>query len=389
MEASASKVLLLCFIAALFSPIGVDIYIALIPEISNVYKENAEYGLSTFILGMGFGTLLAGALYDHLGGRKTLIISTSILLAFICLMIVIDSFAALMINRFFQGVAVSGVSLSAMSIIKDNLPQDQVGSTYGKINGVMNLIPAVFPPVSVLLLSVTGAWQSVFVLFAAITFSLLLFTYSAFTPTSLSWKQTDHDGFKDAFKLSGFSSHFKNSMFRNHFSLPVTSLAIIFMMCTFLPTLLVETYGWSINEFSMYFGFNGLLMFLTGSFLGKLFVRYGADSVLRLGLYLALISAFILVTCNPSSAFGVLAGISMYCVSFIFIIASSHALALSDTVEGVGKANSIISMSQMFLGAALSALSVMFVGASMVYIFSFFVFLLVLQGVLFTWRFWK
>jgi MFS family permease len=55
----------LCFFAVIFSPAGIDLYVALIPEISTVYQVNAEYALSIYFLGMGIGTLFARYLYDR------------------------------------------------------------------------------------------------------------------------------------------------------------------------------------------------------------------------------------------------------------------------------------------------------------------------------------
>ena len=366
-----NKILLLCFFAAIFSPSGIDLYIALIPTISELYNVNSEFALSSYILGMAIGTVFSGFLYDKYGGIR-LLKWASMLLLITCVFIArTNDFNTLLFLRLIQGIVISPFMLSALSIIKDNMEEQQVGPIYGKINGFMNLIPMFFPSLSILILNHSQQWQTVFVFFAAIAFSFFSFTSLAFREKQIKWNVESN---------APINKILNDQHYRKFSAFPILSLSLIFMYCSFSPTVITDLLNWDILSYSFYFGFNGILMFISGQFLGSLFFKYGSKTVLKLGFILALLSSLLLIF-SFISAYFVLIGLSFYTISFIFIISSSHALSLSTLKSGIGKANGIISCLQMLLGAILSALTGLLSNGEIIFFFSLAIILMALCGI--------
>jgi MFS transporter, DHA1 family, multidrug resistance protein len=366
-----NKILFLCFFAAIFSPSGIDLYIALIPTISELYNANSEFALSSYILGMSIGTIFSGFLYDKYGGRKLLLSASLFLLATCIALSYVENFNNLVLLRLLQGISVSPFMLSALSIIKDNMKNEEVGPTYGKINGFMNLIPMLFPILSVAILSYTGKWQSVFTFFSFLTLAFIAFTFLSFKSQNIHWKKERDIPLNQVFKNSSF---IKFSLF------PILSLSLIFMYCAFSPTVITESLKWDITSYTLYFGFNGILMFFSGQFLGRLFIKYSGEGVLKIGLFFALLSS-LLILMSLLYSYLILAGLSLYAISFIMIISSSHSLALSELNSGIGKANGVISAAQMLLGAILSGLSGVLSNSLTIMVFSFIIALMSIFGI--------
>lgn len=366
-----NKILILCFFAAIFSPSGIDLYVALIPTITISYGENAELALSSYILGMAIGTLFSGFLYDKYGGRNLLLFS-SVFLIFTCISLYsTDDFSSLVIIRLIQGIVISPFMLCALSIIKDNLSADKIGSSYAKINGFMNLIPMMMPMLSVFILEYTGSWQSVFLFLAILSLMFLIYLLITFKTDTIKWEKE---------KNIPFLEIMKNKNFLEYSIYPILSLALIFMYCAFSPTVITLYMEWDIYSYIVYFGFNGILMFIVGQSLGIFFERYGSKGVLIIGLKIAILSSLIVAFSTLYSEL-VIVGLSLYSISFIMIIASSHDLSLSGLKFGIGKANGIISGLQMILGATLSALVAIFSSLTILLIFSSLVFSLGVFGI--------
>jgi MFS family permease len=361
------SIFIYALLAALLMPAGIDLVVAVLPEIG---KETSSPSLmlSLFFLGASAGYAYWGGEYDKRGGRHVLMKASICLISSMSLMFVPLGFEVVLLSRAIQGFAVAGLGLAAVSIIKDNVEPDNVPGRMGQLNGFMNMAPAIMPSLSVGLLAISGEWKSSFVLFALLSAAFLLLVVLTTSPATFKHTSSPH---------CSWLSLLSNKPFMGWAIFPAVSLGILFMYCAFLAELMTEFYALPLTHFTLFFAINVFLMFLTGQCLSFLFTRWGARKVFLLGVCLSGVSPWLLL--NPSTLSALL-GLTLYCVSFIVIISSSYGIALSHISEGVGRANAIISMMQMFAGALLTGLISLYQGVDLLYCFSACIVVLAILG---------
>jgi len=148
-----------------------DIAAQLTPERPN----NAQLILSTFIVGMSVGTLIAGPLSDSFG-RKTVIYwgaGLYILASIIC--ILASNLETMIAARLCQGFGAAAPRVVSQALIRDLYSGRQMARISSFVMIIFSIVPALAPLLGAGLISIF-AWQSIFVIF--IIFSALSTTWT-------------------------------------------------------------------------------------------------------------------------------------------------------------------------------------------------------------------
>jgi MFS family permease len=181
-----------------------DIAAQLTPERPN----NVQLILSTFIIGMSAGTLIAGPLSDSFG-RKTVIYwgaGLYILASIIC--IFASNLETMIIARLCQGFGAAAPRVVSQALIRDLYSGRQMARISSFVMIIFSIVPALAPLLGAGLISIF-AWQSIFVIF--IVFSALSTTW-----TGLRIQEPLAPEQRIPFRRKAFSNRLGRDIFPRH-----------------------------------------------------------------------------------------------------------------------------------------------------------------------------
>ncbi len=131
-------------------------------ELSPADPERATLIVGVFILGMGIGTLFAGALSDAFG-RKPVIVGSYLFFiggALVCALA--PTLELMLFGRLIQGLAVAGPRVAGQAMIRDLYSGPKMASIMSLTMMIFGLVPAIAPLLGQAVMSVFG-WRAIFV----------------------------------------------------------------------------------------------------------------------------------------------------------------------------------------------------------------------------------
>jgi DHA1 family bicyclomycin/chloramphenicol resistance-like MFS transporter len=135
-------------------------------ELSPENANRAQLIVTSFVLGMGFGTFFAGPLSDAFG-RKPVIVAGLALYAAAALWGAFEpDLIALLVARFVQGFGAAAPRVVTVAMVRDMYAGRDMARVMSFIMMVFILIPAVAPSIGAVLIWGFG-WRSIFLAFTA------------------------------------------------------------------------------------------------------------------------------------------------------------------------------------------------------------------------------
>lgn len=163
--------------AMLFATIAFSID-AMLPGIPAIGTEltpdapnNAQLIVTSFVLGMGIGTLFAGPLSDQLGRRPIVMIGVAIYIVGAVLCFVAPSLDWMLVARVLMGLGAAGPRTVSIAIMRDLYAGREMARVMSFVMTVFILIPAIAPSIGAGLIWLAG-WRAIFgafVLFGAVS----------------------------------------------------------------------------------------------------------------------------------------------------------------------------------------------------------------------------
>lgn len=359
-------ILFVSLLLSVFSPIAIDLYISLIPEITNEFQKDGELTLSVYFLGIGIGYLFMGNLYDRYGAHK---MSTYNLLLFSLSSFGIyfsKNYELILLLRMIQGISISGICVTYLVLIKDNFKEKDTAKYYGYINSIMNVAPATLPFLGVYIFNTFSDWRYNFLLIGVFSLISLL----------IILKQTKKIPFKQHEEQSW--SFLKDIKYKHYSPLAVLSLVMLFLYVSLSPNYFISNLGWSSYEFSIFFAINGLFLAAGGLIFSHIVKTKEIKNILFFSYLIVLFSGF-LISLSEISYLFFITGIFIFSLIFPSIIASSTTLSLSNLNKDLGKAVSFISCLQMLISSLLTFIFIHFFENEII-ILGVFIFINALYG---------
>lgn len=164
----AEFVALMAMLAAM-SAFGIDAMLPAMPaiaaDLSPADPNKAQLILSSFILGMGVGTLFTGPLADALG-RRPVIIGTILLYCFGALMTwQSQSLGMALAGRLVMGLGAAGPRVVTTAIVRDRHSGAEMARLMSFVMVIFMIVPAVAPSVGAVIIHAAG-WRAIFPAFA-------------------------------------------------------------------------------------------------------------------------------------------------------------------------------------------------------------------------------
>lgn len=170
--AQLSRVEFIALIAMMFATIAfsIDAMLPALPEIARELTPDApnkaQLIITSFVLGMGVGTLLAGPLSDTFG-RKRVILAGAILYSVSAMAAwAADSLELVLIARVFQGLGAAGPRVVSLALVRDLYTGRQMARVVSFAMMVFTLVPAIAPAIGMVIIDLTG-WRGIFMAFVA------------------------------------------------------------------------------------------------------------------------------------------------------------------------------------------------------------------------------
>ncbi|EIE52295.1 Bcr/CflA subfamily drug resistance transporter [Citreicella sp. 357] len=169
-------------LATLFATIAFSID-AMLPALPQIGAEltpedvnRAQLVVTSFVLGMGIGTLFTGPLSDTFGRKPVILGGAAIYIAMSLLAATEDTLEGLLFARMIQGFGAAGPRVVALAIVRDLHSGREMARIMSFVMMVFTLFPALAPSIGALIIDVSS-WRAIFwafVLLATIS-SLWLF----------------------------------------------------------------------------------------------------------------------------------------------------------------------------------------------------------------------
>ncbi len=157
-------------IAMLFATVAlsIDAMLPALPEIAATMSpgapNNAQLVITSFVLGMGLGTLLAGPLSDAFGRRRVLLAGGALYALGALACYVAPSLETLLVFRVIQGIGAAGPRTVTMAIVRDLYSGREMAKIISIAMSIFSLVPAVAPLMGTAVMAF-GPWQGVFLAF--------------------------------------------------------------------------------------------------------------------------------------------------------------------------------------------------------------------------------
>lgn len=160
----------IALIAILFANIAFSID-AMLPALPAIAAEltpgdpnKAQLIITSFVLGMGLGTLFAGPLSDSYGRRSVILFGAALYCVGAALAWMAPTLETMLAARVIQGLGVAGPRIVSLAMVRDLYAGRAMARIISFAMTIFTLVPAVAPLLGTGIIAVAG-WRAIFVAF--------------------------------------------------------------------------------------------------------------------------------------------------------------------------------------------------------------------------------
>jgi Bcr/CflA subfamily drug resistance transporter len=131
--------------------------------------------LSIYLGGFALGQLIWGELSDNLGRRRALLMGLLVFIVGCIGVLFVDGAAGLLFCRFLQAIGVCATAVIWQALVVDRYGSENAHKVFAVVMPLVALSPALAPIIGAWLIA-HYPWRAIFLVLAAITFALIVFT---------------------------------------------------------------------------------------------------------------------------------------------------------------------------------------------------------------------
>lgn len=176
-QSRISQAEFVALVAMLFATIAIsiDAMLPALPEIAATLSPDApnaaQLVITSFVLGMGIGTLFTGPLSDAFGRKRVILVGSGLyaLCALACTFA--PSLEVLLAARLFQGLAAAAPRTVSIAMVRDLYSGREMARIMSFAMTIFTIVPAIAPLMGQGIIAL-GGWQSIFlayILFSGLT----------------------------------------------------------------------------------------------------------------------------------------------------------------------------------------------------------------------------
>lgn len=278
------------------TPLAIDMYLPAMPVIAqdlNAHIGSVQQSLSIFLAAYGVGMLLFGPLADLFGRRPLAIFGlTGFTLCSVALAFV-DNVQHFLILRALQAFCGAAATVVVPGLVR-HMYQEHTAKGMSYMSMIMMLAPLLALGIGSAILWMSD-WRSIFfvlAIYGALIFALV-WQWLPEISKPISNKPNTAGNF-----FSGYAIVFSNSQAHPLIMSMMFGSFAFFCFITAVSFIYIQYFGVTEQEFSILFGANVLCLILANFINSRLVTRLGSVRMLRAGVAIALISAFLLCVFN-------------------------------------------------------------------------------------------
>ena len=336
---------------------AIDMYLAALPRIASELASDsgrAQLTLGAFLVGLGIGQLIHGALSDAYGRRWVLIIGIVLYCAASIGCTTATNIDALIAWRFVQALGAAAGSVVARAVVRDLYSMDEGARAQSFINMAFLVTPLLAPIIGGYLLTWFG-WRSIFFVmsaFGALCLVALIYRLPESLPperrTSLSPMKL----------LSSYARILTERQTLGCLLAATFSFSCMFTFFAGSPFVYITYFGVAEQHYGLLFALNVLGIISTNYLNAKLVTRIGAIRLLIVGCAICAGCGLLLVTTTTlgiGGLWGVVVPLVLVVGSLGFVGANALAAAMEPFPSLAGTTASLVGFSRMLVGAGSGA----------------------------------
>lgn len=340
-----------------FGPLSMDLYLPVLPDLAGDLGSGAsaaQLTMTTCLLGLALGQLLAGPLSDRFGRRRPLVVGLLVYTAASALCALSPSIGALVGFRLLQGLAGGTGLVIAQAAGRDIYEGTRLTRFYGRVV-VLSGLAAVAAPVLGGILATVVDWRGFFGLLAGVGVVVTGAVVLGFRETLGPADRID--GGRGALRGHLVALGRDRLFVGATMSSSLTSAAY-FAYLAAAPFVLGNLYGLAPEQYALVFGANAAGFAAAGFTAGRVAERWSARGVLGAGLVVIGAGAVGLVSCAWWSLPLGAAVVAFFLVSAGAAAVSppSTTLALVDHPQRAGTASSVLGLARFAAGGLAAPL---------------------------------
>jgi MFS transporter, DHA1 family, multidrug resistance protein len=341
-----------------FGPLSIDSYLPALPSISNALDASpsmVQLSLTSCLVGLAVGQLLAGPASDRWGRRPPLMVGIAAFVVASLCCAAAGSVWVLIALRMVQGLGGSAGIVISRAIVRDCFSGPTAARFFSLLMMVTGTGPMIAPQIGAQLLQL-GSWRTVFAALA-VAGLLLLVVAAVWLP------ETRHPSERPVARVRGDTWASLRSVATHRVFLP-TALACglgygsIFAYVGGSSFALETSYDLSPQVFGLIFGINGIGLIVASQLNARLVPTLGSARLLTSGLVglagggVTLLAAAL--THAPLAA--TLVSLFVVVCSNGFVAPNAMAMAMEDFPESSGSAAALVGVLQFAIGGVTAPL---------------------------------
>lgn len=253
---------------------SIDAMLPALPEIAQSLTpeaaNRAQLVLTSFILGMGLGTFVAGPISDALGRKSVILIGAALYLVGSAMAFVANSLEWLLVSRLLQGLGAAGPRVVSLAMVRDLYAGRAMAQVVSYAMLVFTLFPAVAPLIGAAIIAGFG-WRSIFL-------SFMLFSIVTVAWITIRQPETLPPEARRPLRLPSFMADLRETLANRQMQVSILVQTLVFSalfgVISSIQQVFDITYGKG-ESFPLWFALIALLAAPGGPVNGVLVMRVG------------------------------------------------------------------------------------------------------------------
>lgn len=358
MKRAPLRLLALLIAMTSIGPLSLTILVPALPGLAartGADPEFAQLAVSLYLLGLAASQLVMGPLSDRFGRRPVVLAGLCLTVVSTIAGIAANSVGEIVIARVVQSLSSSVGLVIGRAIIRDLYDREHAASMIGWVATAMVAVPMVAPLIGGILDTSFG-WEAIFIFVAMFSAIVTLWALYALPETKPDHVTTG--GIRNMARDAG--SLLSSASFHGYVLAATLGSATYFAFLGGGPHVVVTMMNRTSAEYGAWFAISALSYLLANMTTARMTPRYGIDTMIRAGLALELIGAFLSILAAITMPAGgpEIVFLPQCLISFGngLLLPNAIAGAISVRPQASGTASGISGFTQFAIGAAAAQL---------------------------------